>query len=294
VEDTQKAPKRLWKTLTIFTVIILICILGIGFLTQTKSQIQSPKPLSQQPEVTISATESSTPSVKGSKTVGISPTEVPLKKSSFTIALFGDSMFDTMGEKAEPLQQVLSLRYPKTTFTLYNYGVGAQNIEQGLARLNASFTNKTRSYPPLSQIKPDIIIVGSFSYNVLDPHDAAKHRRLLKELVTQIKAFPSDVYLLAEIAPLETGFGKGEFGINVSDDVARTYTTKIIEQLDSVAQVASETQTPLINAYTLSQVNGKYGEPAYVTAHDGIHPSTAGHIFTSRIIARAILPSLTK
>ena len=51
-------------------------------------------------------------------------TPIILKKTSYSIAIFGDSMVDTMGEKLEYLQETLGKKYPQTKFDLYNYGVG--------------------------------------------------------------------------------------------------------------------------------------------------------------------------
>jgi len=74
-------------------------------------------------------------------------------------------MIDTMGENLDYMQKSLGAKYPGTTFKLYNYGIGSQNIEQGLARLNSSFSYQTRNYPPLSKISADVLILGSFAYN---------------------------------------------------------------------------------------------------------------------------------
>ncbi|MDO8460955.1 MAG: hypothetical protein Q7S38_00780, partial [bacterium] len=119
-----------------------------------------------------------------------------LPKESYIIALYGDSMIDTMGEKLEILQKELYRSYPKTTFKLYNYGIGAQNIETGTARFENDFTNKERVYPPITTIKPDIIILGTFAYNPFVPHDLEKYKSQLTILVQKAKNVTPQVYLL--------------------------------------------------------------------------------------------------
>src|SRR5690349_10068088 len=133
-------------------------------------------------------------------------------KNSYSIAIYGDSMVDTMGEQLEYLQAALKKQYPGKTFYYYNYGIGSQNVEEGLNRFDKAFDYKTRHFVPLSSLHPDIIIIGSFSYNPFYPYDKDRHWNTLTQLVQKAKATGADVYMLAEIAPLKTGFGKGPNG----------------------------------------------------------------------------------
>lgn len=213
------------------------------------------------------------------------PTIIALKKSSYTIAIFGDSMIDTMGDNLEFLEKSLSNKYPTTKFKLYNYGIGGQNIEQGLARFESSFDNKTRQYPPLPALQPDVIIIGSFAYNPFSPHDKNRHYTLLSELVAKAKNTVSSVYLLAEIAPLKIGFGKGKNGVNWPEDMSYQQAVHILEQLDNAVNVASLQDVKLINAYQRSRIDGEFGSTYYVNPDDGIHPSAAGHAFMANLIS---------
>lgn len=229
--------------------------------------------------------ESSAPTL----TPTITPTHfIFLKKTSYSIAIFGDSMVDTMGEKLEHLQKVIADKYPKTKFTLYNYGIGGENVEQGLARFDSPFTNKERQFPPLKVLSPDILIIGSFAYNPFSTHDVNKHYMLLKDLITRAKNVSSHVYLLAEIAPLKTGFGQGKNGVNMSEKAASEHVVRIIEQLDNAISLSISENVSLINVYHLSRVDGLFGDPYYVSPDDGIHPSFAGHVFTAELIAQKI------
>jgi len=216
------------------------------------------------------------------------PSPVLLKKSTYSIAIFGDSMIDTMGENLEYLQKTLASKYPNTSFKLYNYGIGGQNIEQGLARFESSFVNRERNFPPIPALNPDILIIGSFAYNPFSTHDRNRHYALLRDLLARAKTLSSKIYLLAEIAPLRTGFGAGKNGVNMSEDTAYQHALNIIEQLDDVINLSAQENVPIINAYYASGIEGKFGDPYYVNQDDGIHPSFAGHVFTAEIIAAKV------
>lgn len=216
------------------------------------------------------------------------PTIIALKKASYTIAVFGDSMVDTMGDKLEFLEKSLSGKYHETKFNLYNYGIGGQNVEQGLARFESTFNNKERQYPPLPTLSTDVIIIGSFAYNPFSPHDKNKHYTLLSQLVAKAKNITPNTYLLAEIAPLKTGFGKGKNGVNWTDDERYQHAVKIIEQLDDAVSVSSLHNIRLINAYYESRIDGQFGDSYYINPDDGIHPSAAGHAFMANFITQSL------
>lgn len=223
----------------------------------------------------------------------LTPTSTPTpfvtpKKASYTIAFFGDSMVDTMGEKLEILQKEFYRSYPKTRLKLYNYGIGGQNIETGVARFESDFSNKERVYPPITAIKPDIIVLGTFAYNPFVPHDLEKYKAYLTTLIQKAMGASLNVYLLAEIGPKKTGFGEGEYGVNWPEDQAHQQAFLIIEQLKTAIAVASKQGVPIINAYQRSLIDDSFGNPIYVRNKDGIHPSYEGHI----LMIRAIISSL--
>lgn len=243
-------------------------VLGNKTETETVAQVASPSP---KPTPTPSAS----PSAK-------------LSKSTYTIALFGDSMIDTMGENLDYLQKALTAKYSTITFKLYNYGIGAQNIEQGLARWDQPFSYQTRNYPPITGINANVIVLGSFAYNPFPSHDRNRHYLDLKELVKRANAQTPNVYLLTEIAPLKVGFGNGPGGINWPADLASTQSQHIVEQLENVINVSNSDNVKLINAFNLSSIDGRFGNPAYVSTHDGIHPSLQGHVLMANLIVRTI------
>lgn len=186
------------------------------------------------------------------------------------------------------LDKQMMARYPTTKFKFYNYGIGSQNVVEANKRFSEPFIYQTRNYPPLDEINADIIIVSSFAYNPLSPYDKTAHMNSLKDLIQKSKATGAKVYLLAEIAPLRTGFGKGVGGVNWDEEKVNQHVGYILQNLDASVFLASQTNTPLINAYKKSQTDEKYGNKMYVATHDGIHPSIEGEVFMADIIAETI------
>src|SRR3989344_8638763 len=214
---------------------------------------------------------------------------VRLSKSAYTIAIFGDSMADTMGENMEYLQKSLKAKYSRTSFNLYNYGIGGQNVADGLARFGSAFSYQSRNYPPITQIKADVIIVGSFAYNPFASHDKQRHLEVLANLVGEAKATGAQVYLLAEIAPLEVGFGVGPSGINWPAELANVQAQHIVQQIENVFLLSKSLNVMLIDAYDLSKdTNSKFGMKVYVNGSDGIHPSVQGHVLMANLIAASL------
>lgn len=276
--------KKILLLLTPF-IFVTFFLFQVYFSNQEKNE-QSVKAVIVAPTIYIAPTLAPTLT----PTLTLTPTSfVVLKKASYSIAIFGDSMVDTMGENLEYLQKQLSIKYPATKFNLYNYGIGGQNVEQGLGRFDSVFVNRERRYPPLPALTPDVLIIGSFAYNPFSIHDRNKHYTLYKELVIKARSMSSRVYLLAEIAPLKIGFGKGKNGVNMLQDAASEQAMHIIEQLDDVINLSKAENIPLINVYYNSRIDGSYGNPYFVNKDDGIHPSVAGHSFTAELIVEKIL-----
>src|SRR3989344_417474 len=214
---------------------------------------------------------------------------IRLSRSSYTIAVFGDSMVDTMGENLEYLQKSLKSKYPQTRFNLYNYGRGGENAAQGLERFGSAFTYQTRNYPPITQINADIIILGYFSYNPFPEHSAIRHKEILANLAGVANATGAQVYVLAEIAPLKAGFGEGPSGINWPAELANMQAQHIVEQMENVFVFSKSLNVALIDAYGLSKdTDSKFGMKVYVNGSDGSHPSVQGHVLMSNLIAASL------
>ncbi len=260
-------------TLVFVIPFIIINIIGSEKILGEKTQT-NPSPASS-----INAFVTITPKPTASPTP--SP-EIMLSKSTYSIALYGDSMIDTIGDM-KYLNEALKKKYPKTTFNLYNYGIGAQNVKQGFERLNLNFSYQDRSYDAITKIKADVIILGTFAYNPFDPHSISTYKNYLIPLLTQLKATGSQVYLLLEVAPLGENFGKGPQGINWPQDLTIKQSQHIEEQLLVAKSTAQSLNIPVIDVYSKTK-----GKSTYTSKDDGIHPSYDGHIFTANLIAQTI------
>lgn len=220
----------------------------------------------------------------------VSPTIDISKKKIYSIAVFGDSMVDTMGDTLDILHSALKNKYPEIEFKLYNYGIGSQNVSQGLDRLCQTYNYKNRHYPSLCDLKPDIIILGSFSYNPFYPYDRNKHWLILSKLIEEAQRVSPRVYILAETAPLRNDFGKGNNGVNWDTSTASVHADHIIQQLENTLGLSQTLHVPLIDAFSITQSNNntKEGSKKYINPNDGIHPSTLGHKLMANLIALTI------
>lgn len=210
-------------------------------------------------------------------------------KSEYTVALIGDSMIDTIGEYADYVEHRLKKVYPNTTFHMYNYGKGAQNVSDALGKIDQSFSHQTRNYPPLPSINPDIIITGSFAYNPYSPHDRNRHASELTRMIEKLKSITPNVYLVSEVAPVRGEFGTGLGGVNWEEATNYVHSGNIIEQLENTYGVAQSQGVTLIDIFsqTYNKETGA-GSPAYVDPHDHIHPSVYGHEQTAEKIVEAL------
>ncbi|OGK16960.1 hypothetical protein A2690_01465 [Candidatus Roizmanbacteria bacterium RIFCSPHIGHO2_01_FULL_39_12b] len=199
-------------------------------------------------------------------------------RPEYTIAIVGDSMEDTMGEYADYLEHEIERAYPMTKFNLFNYGRGSQTVEEALGKIDQNFNYQTRVYPPLPSINPDIIIVGSFAYNPFTPYDRNRHWISLTRMIEKLKTITPNVYLLAEMAPLRSEFGKGPQGVNWETGTVITHSGHIIEQLQNAVGLSKTLNIPVINVFADTyNEETKSGNAAYIDPSDDIHPSVYGH-----------------
>ena len=212
------------------------------------------------------------------------------RKTSYKVALYGDSMIDTLGTKIQVLQDALKKKYPKTVFTFYNYGVGAENVEQGLSRFDKPLLTSDRNYPPFSTLGADIIVVGSYAYNPFSPFDRDKHWINLSKLVEKAKETNAEVYLLADIAPVRAEYGRGPKGVNWDSVTAYEKSGQVIQLLENTVGISKNLNVILINAFEKSTVTVRGdGKREYVSTQDGVHPSDAGQKFIGEQIADTLM-----
>lgn len=207
-----------------------------------------------------------------------------------TIAIFGDSMVDTMETNLPYLSSELKIHYPNYNFTFLNYGIGAENIGTGISRVNSSFSYKDRNYQAITSVGADIIILGTFAYNPYQDDQIAQYEKDLINLIQILNSLPTKVILLAEIAPLKASFGDGPNGINWDDNTSYLHATKINSYLEKAISVAQSQNIPIIDLYHQTIDKNGEGIAEFVNPSDGIHPSQKGHQF----IASQISAFLTK
>lgn len=209
-----------------------------------------------------------------------------IHKSEYTVALIGDSMIDTLDSYLPKLAEQLKDKYD-ANFKIYNYGVGAQNVEMGLARFSEPFNYKGREYPPLSELKPDILIIGSFAYNPFSAPDINKYWLTMASLAEHSQATKARVYFLADIAPVKEKFGVGSLDWNTDSRIA--HSQKIVDQLNSFTALSKTLNIPLIDVYSLTQDNGPFGSGEYTDAHDGIHANEKGRTLVINQIVKDLI-----
>jgi len=287
----------------------LSLFIGIAFAAET---ILSPVPedvLSSFGSIVISTTTEAfpdvsfgdimiTPTPTVTPTPSLTPTPSPIptrtaRKQSFTIALLGDSMVDTLGSDLGILKQMLSKTYPSVGFTMKNYGVGATNIDFGIERITNGYTYLGNPMPALVSQNPDVVVIESFGYNPFSFDEGAidKHWLALGKAVSTLQsALPAvRIVIGATIAPNASVFGDGASGLSF-DPIAKSQKVTVIKKyLENAVNFARSQGLPLADAYHPSLDGSGNGKIAYINPGDHIHYSDAGRNFFSQKIAGAII-----
>ena len=232
------------------------------------------------------------PVVLGKTTIA-NPTPTPIftKKKSYTIALLGDSMIDTLGPGIPALQTDLKNIYPNANFTLLNYGDGGTNIDYGIERITNSYMYLGNQIPALAATHPDIVIVESFAYNPFpDVNGLNRYWLALVKAVDTIHQYVpgAKIIIAATIAPNSAVFGDGAAGLAFSarDKIERT--TVIKQYLDSTVKFAASQHLPLADAYHASLTPTGDGNLTYINGGDHIHYSDAGRNLFAQKVTDAI------
>ncbi|OGG23157.1 hypothetical protein A3E42_03375 [Candidatus Gottesmanbacteria bacterium RIFCSPHIGHO2_12_FULL_40_13] len=207
-------------------------------------------------------------------------------KNSYTIALLGDSMTDTLGENLPHLAQILKENYPRHNFTLLNYGQGSTDIESGLYRLTNPTKYLNRDFPPLLDFNPDIIVIESFAYNHWGGEltDLNRQWQALVNIIETIKnrSPETDIILAATISPNPFIFGDGV--LNWPKDLKWDSALTTKAYLQNLMNFAGSARLPLADAYTPSLDNKGHGDPKYINSADHLHPSEEGKLLISQKI----------
>jgi hypothetical protein len=259
-----------------------------------------------QPTVTFQ--ELKTPSVLGTTSnqnpaptsilLPLSPTPSPIlpretRQKEMTIAIIGDSMVDTLGPDFAELKTLLAVTYPRTSFTILNYGVGGTNIDYGINRLTNAYDYLGIRHPSLVSQNPDLTIVESFGYNPYSYDIGAidAHWMAMAKIVDILKAnVPnSKIAIAATIAPSALVFGDGAPSIAFSPDDKWRHVNIVKQYLDSTVKFAQSQHIPLIDAYHPSLKSDGNGDIRYINAGDHIHYSPLGRAFVAGIAMDTIL-----
>jgi len=262
----------------------------LAYMPQVVSQPNpSPKTLGVSLEPDTVPSPSPTPSFSPAPSPSPTPQEQNFIQKKVTIAIFGDSMVDTMGTGLPYLKTALANYYPNVDFVLLNYGVGAQNVEAGLNRVGQLYSYHDRNYQALTNAgAADIVVIGSFAYNPFSDKDINYHWTKLAELVNRVRASGKTVLLLAENAPTRAKFGTGKNGINWPPDTSWQHAQKISQYLESTTKLSPVLGIPLVDCFHPTLLPDGEGNQAYINQGDHIHASSVGHTFIAQGIAKKI------
>ena len=217
----------------------------------------------------------------------------PIKKKSYTIALLGDSMVDTLGPDFPALKDKLRALYPTTNFTILNFGVGGTNIDYGLERVTNSYTYLGNPVPSVVSQRPDIVILESFGYNPYSFDEGAidKHWLAMAKVVDILKAnIPGvKIVIAATIAPDAATFGDGAPGVAFAAQDKWERVDVIKKYLDNAVKFAASQKLPLADAFHPSLDGDGNGKDVYINAGDHIHYSDAGRALVAQKIADTIV-----
>lgn len=204
------------------------------------------------------------------------------------LVLLGDSMMDTMGRDGSILKETLRATYPAVTFTIYNYGYGGTNIEDGEKRILSDSQYLGVHYPAIVSLNPDILVLESFGYNPFPEAVASGMDRqwltITRILETIKRQLPkTKVILAATIRPNSSVFGDGAPGLSFSPSDKQSRVSVINAYVNNIVSYAHSSKLPLADAFTPSG-----GDTKYINAGDHIHYSDEGRKLMSNKIVEAL------
>jgi len=217
--------------------------------------------------------------------------KVKSAERSVKIVLLGDSMTESLGH-APVLVTTLKDTYPSYQFEIINYGVGSTNIDYALERVRNGYTYKTKHFPSLIELRPDIVIVESFAYNQYGtgPETVESYRRKLIDIVHSLQWYAgARVLIMATLAPDATNYAKGVLELGPSKRAEIVAEKKLY--LYTALVVGNELGVPNIDAFGSSLGNNGNGRPELTEDETNIHPSPQGTVFLQEIMAKSLIDS---
>lgn len=211
-------------------------------------------------------------------------------KNSYTIALLGDSMTDTLGPDFPYLKKLLNKSYPGRTFTILNYGFASTDMESGLVRLTNNSNYMGKTYPALLSYLPDILVVESFGYNHWSGELSDLNRQwiTIAHIIDAVRAQSPEtqIILAATIAPNPFIFGDGV--LNWPQNLKWNTTIITKAYIQNIINFASSQYYPLADAYHPSLGPDGHGQRRFINSGDNIHPSDEGKALFAQKIVDAI------
>ncbi len=208
-------------------------------------------------------------------------------KTTYTVAVLGDSMVDTLGRELYHLKTLLAGVYPAYTFALLNYGQGATDLESGLYRLTNTTTYLGETFAPLLSFRPDILVVESFAYNHWSGqfYDLNRQWLTIAKIIDTVRENSPDtkIILAATIAPNSDIFGDGS--LNWPENLKWESSQIIKAYLQNLVNFATSQNYPLADAYHPSLGSDGKGIRKYINGGDNLHPSgDGGWLFAQKIV----------
>lgn len=223
------------------------------------------------------------------------PSTRTTRKPNVTIAVIGDSMVDTLGPGVPHLATAMRKIYPATAFTIYNHGVGAENIDSSFSRVTSGYSYLGEARPSLASQQPDVVVVESFGYNPYSFDEGAleKHWLAMATLVDILRTYIPDVKIViaATIAPNWDVFGDGAAGLSFDPEGKRQKVSTIRKYLDNAVKFAQSQNLPLADAFHPSLTADGNGKLQYINGGDHIHYSDAGRELFAQKVTQAIVGS---
>ncbi|MFH1705856.1 MAG: SGNH/GDSL hydrolase family protein [Patescibacteria group bacterium] len=209
-----------------------------------------------------------------------------------TVAVLGDSMVDVLRQSLPQLRTALENHFPKTKLNLYNFGVGATDMEYALFRLTNGYRYMSGSYSSVLSVNPDVLVLESFAYNNFGDSQEGLDKQwlLIAGIIDQVKKVSSktEIVLASTIAPNSSVYGDGIDGIGWPPDQKRARAETVKKYLQNMVNFAASEGYPLADAYHSSMDENGQGKLEYISTADHLHLSGPGGVLFCQKVADTI------
>ena len=213
------------------------------------------------------------------------------------IVATGDSMTETAGPGMAALAAELSKARPGLDFEIINQGVGGTRVGYGLWRLTHGYEYNGAHCQSLVSFEPDIVLLESFAYNNGSdgPRDGglAHFRSMHLQMIETIQRHTgASIVCLVTIAPNPARFLETVPNfVHTPIEIRRWMAQDRVEYLEEFERIAGEMNLPTANVYraTLAAARNGTSLDTFIDPQDAIHPSSAGHELTARVIVETLM-----